>query len=271
VPGVTNPDIDAQLNTRARAPHYDAVNAAYAALSDAARSRLALTPDLPYGPHPLERIDILRPSTPLRGVMVWVHGGVWRTRDKHDFHFLASGFARLGLATIAVGYPKCPDVSLGRIADAAVAALDKVLAGAGDWGFEALPIFVGGHSAGAHLATLAVIARPDRVAGLIAVSGLYDLKPVKQSFANAHLNLNDADVAVLSPIAHPVPNAPPAVFLSGENETAEFQRQASAMAGSWTSVGAPAVTATARAADHYTILFALSGGHHPAVVTLLNR
>lgn len=252
--------IDAQLDTRARAPHYDAVNQAYADLSAAARRRWLRHEGVVFGPHPLEAWDLLGPASPT-GVMIWFHGGFWRSRDRADFHFLADGFARRGLATVAVGYPKCPAVGLGRVVEAAVAAVDHVLARAPALGIGGIPVLVGGHSAGAHLATMAALARPDRIAGLAAASGLYDLEPVRHSFANAHLHLDAETARALSPVlgAETAGALPPAVFLVGADETAEFHRQARAMASAWSGAGASAANVMP-AADHYTILFALHGG-----------
>lgn len=141
--------VDAELNTRARAPHYDAVNAAYAALSAAARARLLVQDDLAYGDHLLERLDLLRAPARPQGLMLWFHGGLWRARDRADFYFLADGFARVGLATAMAGYPKCPEVPLARIVAAA---------GRG-CGLSDAPLLVGGHSAGAHLAAMPGSAR----------------------------------------------------------------------------------------------------------------
>ena len=262
--------IDQQLNTRARAPHYDAANAAYAALSDAARNRLDIIGDVAYGPHRLERLDVLSDASPAKGAILWFHGGFWRSRDKADFHFLATGFARLGMKTVAIGYPKCPEVKLGRVVEAAINAFDFVAAKADELGLAGLPLFVGGHSAGAHLATMIAIARPEKVAGLISVSGLYELTPVRQSFANADLHLEEADEETLSPLRLPIKDAPPAVFLTGTAETDLFHEQAAAMAAAWSKGGGDGVAATAETADHYTILFTLSGGTHPSLLRVLS-
>lgn len=261
--------IDAQLDTRARAPHYDAVNRAYADLSEAARRRWLRRERLVYGPDRLEAWDLLGPASPT-GVMIWFHGGFWRSRDRADFHFLADGFARRGLATAAVGYPKCPTVSLDRVVSAAVAAVDDILALAPESGIGGIPVLVGGHSAGAHLATMAALARPERIAGLAAVSGLYDLEPVRHSFANDHLHLDADSARALSPVmsAQESGALPPAAFLVGADETAEFHRQAQAMKSAWSSRGS-AELAVLPAADHYTVLFALQGGSLGALRSVL--
>lgn len=256
----THDGIDAQLDTRARAPHYDAVNRAYAELSAAARRRWLRHEGVAYGPHPLEAWDLLGPADP-KGVMVWFHGGFWRSRDRADFHFLADGFARRGLATVAVGYPKCPAVGLDRVVASAVAAVDDVLRRATALGIGGIPVLVGGHSAGAHLATMATLARPDRIAGLAAVSGLYDLEPVRHSFANAHLHLDAEAAQTLSPVlvAQRKGALPRAAFLVGSDETAEFHRQAQAQHAAWRQTGRASLSVLP-AADHYTILFAIHGG-----------
>lgn len=269
---VLQAEIDAQLNTRARAPHYDQVNAAYAMLSASARARLLAADGVAYGPHPLERMDLLRAAPQPRGIMVWYHGGLWRARDRADFHFLADGFARLGLATIAVGYPKVPEVPLRRIVDAAINAFDGSAALLADRDLSGLPVFVGGHSAGAHLAAMTALARPEKVAGLLALSGLYDLEPVRHSFANADLRLDATEAEAMSPLRQVAGSRalPGAVFLSGSEETEEFHRQATAMAQAWQS-DETACHWVAPSADHYTILFALHGGAPLCLLSMLNN
>jgi arylformamidase len=264
--------VDAELNTRARAPHYDDVNAAYAALSVQARARLLKVDGHAYGPHALEKLDLLRAGETPRAVMLWFHGGFWRSRDRADFHFIAQGFARRGVAMVAAGYPKCPEVRLERVVEAALAALQTAKASLSDWRLAGLPLLVGGHSAGAHLATMVALARPADVAGLLALSGLYDLEPVRHSFANAELRLDDASARALSPVLAiaPARRLPPAAFLVGAEETGIFHRQTEAMTRAWSERG-QATLSTLPSADHYTILFALSGGTPSALAGLLKQ
>ncbi len=76
--------------------------------------------------------------------------------------------------------------------------------------YPAHDVYLLGHSAGGHLAAQMLTVDwatkhgcaqlRGALRGCIAVSGLFDLAPVQRSYANAALNLTDAEVARLSPI-----------------------------------------------------------------------
>ena len=74
-------------------------------------------------------------------------------------------------------------------------------------------VFVSGHSAGGHL-TAAAMADP-RVAGGVAISGLYDLEPIRLNYLNEKLGLDPAEAARNSPLFHLPAQAGPLVCHRG--------------------------------------------------------
>ena len=94
----------------------------------------------------------------------------------------------------------------------------------------------------------------DRVAGLVAVSGVFDLEPIRLSYVNGPLGL-DARAAVRnSPLYRVRPGLPPLVAGYAERDTAEFRRQSEGLRARWARTGNPAVSADVPARDHFTII-----------------
>ena len=101
------------------------------------------------------------------------------------------------------------------------------------YGFSREKIFISGSSAGAHLAAMAMIRlrqiNIDRastiVKGSVLMSGIYDLRPLLNTYVNDPLELNERRACDLSPMLLNLEALPDLIVCWGENETAEFKRQ----------------------------------------------
>jgi acetyl esterase/lipase len=117
-------------------------------------------------------------------VLLFFHGGVWQRGGKAAYTNLGQALARRGILTLVVNYRLTPTVRHpGHVQDAARAtawALENVER----FGGRKDRVFLSGHSAGGHLVTLllfepsylkAVGHAPEELAGVIALSGIFDL------------------------------------------------------------------------------------------------
>jgi arylformamidase len=122
-------------------------------------------------------------------------------------------------------------------------------------------IYVTGHSAGGHLATLLLtdpIPLPAGLKGITSLSGLYDLEPVRLSFVNATLRLSQSDVELLSPIRYSPRWTTPRLLLTiGATEGAEWIRQMNDFAEVWRKSMPQLQTAIVPGADHFSMRAAL--------------
>ena len=175
-----------------------------------------------YGPDPRQWIEML-PGKGGNIVPVFFHGGYWRALRAEDSRFVAPGLAGLGPAVINAEYRLMPGARLPDLVSDAIAALDLAMQMLSDCRFLVI-----GHSAGAHLAYWAVerVAAPDRIAGLVAISGIFDLEPVRDSFLQAELGLSRDDVATLSPLRTTPRRDIRRVLVVGELETGHYHAQA---------------------------------------------
>lgn len=217
------------------------------------------TLDLPYGDHPRERLDLRQVTAP-RGTLLYLHAGYWQSRDKAQFRFLAPAFNALGWDVALANYPLCPEVSVARIVDSAVQALARLRRHQVAQGRSG-PLVLSGHSAGAHLAVELALREAGQpashalaLAGVLAISGVYDLRPLVHTTLNDKLQLDAAHALACSPCLRAVPQAAPALFVVGGTETDAFHAQNQAMADAWRAQGNLAQCEVVEGEDHFSIL-----------------
>lgn len=219
--------LEAQYNLRRRVPEHVDFLARWAADSETARRTLPCRLDLRYGEDDAAATaDVFPAALPDAPVLLFIHGGYWRTLDKGDFSFLAPPWVTAGATFAAINYPLAPQAPMDRIVACcrqAVAWARREFAG---------PLFLAGHSAGAHLAAMALIAEP--AAGACLLSGVYDLAPVRLvPYVNDDLGLDEATAVRNSPLHQQSAEDIPLVVGVGADETEEFVRQSRCFAVDW--------------------------------------
>lgn len=219
------------------------------------------TLDQPYGPHPREVMDGLSAGPQAFGTVVYFHAGYWQSREKSQFRFLAPAFQAMGWHTVLVNYPLCPEVSVAQIVDSASRALAQVTRQRQDQG-EHGPIVLCGHSAGAHLAIELALQQAAAqanapIAGVLAISGVYDLHPLIETSLNEKLQMDAASAQACSPTHHVRAGAAPALFVWGAAETSAFHVQSRDMAVLWQQQDNEAECLAIEGADHFSVLLDL--------------
>ena len=96
------------------------------------------------------------------------------------------------------------------------------------------------------------------VRGGIAISGIYDLEPIRLNYLNEKLGLDVAEAERNSPVRHLPPAAGELVVAYGSRELPELCRQSIEYARAWTERGLPGRLLPVDRADHFTILDALA-------------
>jgi arylformamidase len=178
--------------------------------------------DLRYGSEPGERFDLFRGREANAPTVVYVHGGYWQTLSKEDFAFVAQGPLELGYNVVMVEYTLAPLSSMTRIVQEIGGLLDHLAVNTDLLGRG--PVCVVGHSAGGHLALL---HRSHRlITYTMAISPLVDLEPIRLSWLNEKLDLNDREVEIYSPLRQIGAGAPTTVAV-GTAELPELVRHAS--------------------------------------------
>jgi arylformamidase len=99
---------------------------------------------------------------------------------------------------------------------------------------------------------------PAPPAGLLTLSGLFDLEPVRLSHVNEWMKL-DANAAERNSPLKLLPGRPiPLVAAVGELETGEFQRQTKLYAETWRARRFPVDEIVSAGLNHFTIVLQLA-------------
>ncbi len=257
--------LDREYNNRAKVPDFEAYLTRWRDRSAAARTELGGRFDLPYGPGPAMRLDILPAGggvSPLP-VQVFFHGGYWKALSKNEFSFVAHAFASKGAATVLVDYALLPHVGMAVQIEQCRAALAWLWRAAGDYGLDRERIYVSGHSAGGHLVAellatdwrqIAPDLPGDLIKGGCGISGLYDLEPIRLSYLNAELGLTPADVEAFSPVRLPLHNPVPLLLPVGELEGPEYRRQSEDLVTAWRRQGTMPELLVMAGHEHFSIV-----------------
>ncbi|MSP50292.1 MAG: alpha/beta hydrolase [Alphaproteobacteria bacterium] len=256
--------LDLQFNNRARVPDFATYLARFPAASSRARALIGSEIDLAYGPGPRDRLDLFRPPAP-KGkppVLAFIHGGYWQGLDKSHFSYLARPWVRAGAAVVTLGYPICPAVTMTRLVASVRAGIAWIAAESPRLGLDGRRIVVAGHSAGGHLTAMAMTGPGPDLAGGIALSGLYDLEPIRLSYLNAALGMGAEEARRLSPVHLPRPRSGRLVLAVGGAESEEYHRQQDTLSAAW-DVEARALAGL----NHFSIVDALADPSNPLFLT----
>lgn len=213
-----------------------------------------------YGAHDRQWIETTE-CGPVQSslVPVFIHGGYWRSLSAEDHRCVLTGLSSLGNRCANAEYRLMPEFRLDDLVGDAVAALARL---ARLYPAETRFVLVG-HSAGAHLAVSTALKSrlSNRLAGVVAVSGIYDLAPVAKSFLQDEIGLTDEEIRSHSLIGASI--GVPLLCVVGGDETDEFKRQSLAMAES-----AGAGHLVVRGAHHLSILSDLNSQKSPLIDAL---
>jgi arylformamidase len=223
--------------------------------SERVRAALPYEANLRYGEHERETIDYF-PAAPGAPLFVWVHGGYWRRLSKDANAFVAEVPVRAGAAVALVNYPLAPEVDLDRIVASVRAGHTYAVARASAEGTLPARVVAGGHSVGAQLA--AAIAATAPLDGLFALSGLYDLEPIRRSNVNETIAMDEASAIRNAPLHMPPARAGRLFVSTGEREQEEFHRQQRTYAAQWRAWNGDVTEIDAPGDDHFSIVLQLA-------------
>lgn len=271
--------LDSQYNNRALVPTYAEHFQRWQAASALARRAPGVLLDVAYGHGPGQTLDLFlpprKPRAGLAPVLVFIHGGYWRSLDKSDHSFVAPPFVAQGAVVVVPNYALCPAVTIPDIALQMVDALAWTWHHIATHGGDPERITVVGHSAGGHLAAMLLGALwqthdADLPASVVrhalSISGLFDLEPLRHTpFLQDSLRLTPAQVRKASPALWPAPEPRDGrgtiACVAGGDESPEFLRQNSLLRQAWGADAVP-VCESLPGLNHFSVLEALVEPRH---------
>lgn len=227
-----------------------------------ARAAYRCTLDVPFGPTREETLDIFPADAPKAPVFVFIHGGYWRALSSKEFSWVATGLQALGITTVVTNYALCPRVTIDEITRQTRAALAWVLRNIQHHGGDPSRVAIGGHSAGGHLTAMALQTAweadyglpQDPFAGALLFSGIYDIEPLRYSYLQPQIQLDDRTIRRNSPAFSARPCSTPAWITWGGAETTEFARQSALFDAAWKAQGNTAQLQAIPGANHFTVI-----------------
>ena len=272
--------LDWQYNNRARVPDFqDYIDRWTEASAKAREVTRGVELNVAYGPGPREKLDVFS-AGPQKPVLVFIHGGYWRSLDKDVFSFLAPALNAAGISAVLINYPLAPAATMDEIVATVRGAFVWLAGHGGGLGLNIARMHVAGHSAGGHLAAMVMSTDwsaldgqlpADLVKGGCAISGLYDLEPIRLCYLNEDLHLDMESARRNSPIHLAPARAGPLILTVGGLEPAEYQRQQRVQADAWRTAGHSLTTVDAPGLDHFSIVDSFLAPNGPLLAALLSQ
>jgi arylformamidase len=207
--------------------------------------------DLRYGPRERNRIDFLKAGASAP-TLLFIHGGYWQARAKEVFTVVAEGPMAHGINVALIGYTLAPEATLEEIVAEIHAGIDFLAKQLPALGAAADGIVVSGWSAGGHLTAMA-LSHPFVRAGM-AISGIYDLEPIRHSYLNEKLGLDEAMSRRNSPMMQAGGPIKPLSLAVGSAELPLLRKQTADFAGHRARYGLPVSYEEIPGTDHFTIM-----------------
>jgi arylformamidase len=242
---------DLGLNNGAAVAASAGIVAGWDARSAELRKRHSGHLDLRYGPRERNRIDFFK-AAENAPTLLFIHGGYWQTRAKETFALFAEGAMAHGINVALTGYTLAPDATLDEIVAEIHQGVDFLAKQLPELGAAAERITVSGWSAGGHLTSMA-LSHP-RVRAGMAISGIYDLEPIRHSYLNIKLGLNEPMSRLNSPMMQPGGAMKPLSLVVGSAELPLLRKQTADFAGHRAKYGLPVTYEEIPGADHFTIM-----------------
>jgi acetyl esterase/lipase len=215
------------------------------------RARYPAHLDLRYGPRERNRIDFLKAGEKAP-TLLFIHGGYWQQRAKEVFTVFAEGPMAHGINVALIGYTLAPDATLDQIVAEILKGIDFLAEQLPALGGDAGRIAVSGWSAGGHLTSMA-LAHPKVKAGL-GISGIYDIEPIRHSYLNEKLGLDEAMSRRNSPMMQAGGAPKPLSLVAGSAELPLLRKQTADFAAHRARHGLPVTYEEIPGADHFTIM-----------------
>jgi arylformamidase len=277
--GFRQDELEYQYNPRVSVPEYPELAKVRAAQARKVRESAQSWLNVAYGSSPREALDIYAAEKPNGTVLIYIHGGYWRSGSKEDNCNFVPTFTRRGATVVLVEYDLCPKVTVTDIVRQTRAAIAWTHKNIRTYGGDPAKLFVSGHSAGGHLTALALAHDWSKeglpgnlIRGAAATSGVYDLDVVMKISVQQDVHLTPEIARTNSPFTNPPRVKCPLLVAAGSAEPKGWQQMSQDYFGFCKEHGMSAQYLIEPDANHYTMTERLLDDQRPltrAMIKLL--
>ena len=231
--------------------------------------------DGPADEAPRHKLDLYLPQGKKEfPLLMFVHGGAWKTGTKDLYGPLGQSFARQGIAVAVPGYRLSPSIQHPEHVKDVARAFAWLARSAAELGADPKRLYVSGHSAGAHLVTLLALdprylkaegTAVDRIRGVVGLSGPYRLPAgtFPDVFGNDAVKYPDA-----FPLNHvqdqPGDKLPPFLLIYADQDYAGLPLSARTLTDALKAHGAKAAQQEIADRNHISIIVKIADAEDPA-------
>jgi len=244
--------LDAAYNNSVAVADSDKYLAYWLRRSEALRSHMPDHLNLVYGDAPRTRLDFFATKRAGAPTLLFFHGGYWQRNAKEGFSFVAEGPLAHGFNVAVAGYTLAPETRMDSIVREARTAMRWLHQNLATLGGDPARLYVSGWSAGGHLA--AMLMDEPLVAGGLAISGLFDLEPIRLCYLNEKLGLDAEEAGRNSPLLNLPARRAKFIIAYGADELPELKRQSREFAAAWSGRGLPGEIIEVAGCHHYAVL-----------------
>ncbi|MEM9500204.1 MAG: alpha/beta hydrolase [Pseudomonadota bacterium] len=223
------------------------------------------------GEHPAQKLIVWAPEAGDRAdaplpVLLFAHGGSWRSGDPVDYGFIGRAFVPKGFIVVLSGYRLHPEAVYPAMLEDTARSIAWTRNEIAQYGGDPDRIFVAGHSAGAYNVVMTALERQwlgregmsaDDIAGVIGLSGPYDFLPFdSESTINSFGDADDPEGT--QPMSHVRRDAPPMLLIHGEKDTLVKPRNSRELAKQIEAAGGEVTLKTYPEMEHNDPLISLA-------------
>jgi arylformamidase len=271
-------EMEYQYNPRESVPEYPELAKVRAAQARKVRATAKSWLNVPYGNSPREMLDIYAADKPGGPVLVYIHGGYWRSGSKEDNCNFVPTFTKRGATVVLVEYDLCPQVTVTDIVRQTRSAIAWVCKNIIRYSGDPARIYVSGHSAGGHLTAMALAhdwakeGLPlDCIKGAVATSGVFDLEMVPKISVQEQVKLTPEAAKLNSPFLNAPKVKCPLVVAVGSDEPKGWQRMSEDYYNYCKQQGMSAEYLIVPGANHYTMSEKLLDETNPLTQAMIKQ
>ncbi|HEY3166639.1 MAG TPA: alpha/beta hydrolase [Candidatus Binatia bacterium] len=258
--GFRQDEMELQYNPRVSVPEFPELARIRSAQARKVRDSAKSWLNVPYGSSPREILDIYVADKQGGPVLVYIHGGYWRSGSKEDNCNFVPMFTKRGATVVLVEYDLCPEVTVADIVKQTRSAIAWVYKNIVRYGANPSKVFVAGHSAGGHLTAMALAhdwakegMPADLIKGAVATSGVYDLDMVMEISVQEQVRMTPEIAKQNSPLLHPPRVKCPLLVAVGGAEPKGWQQMSEDYFNYCKQHGMPVEYLIEPDANHYTM------------------